>query len=172
MAFLEILKYILPALVVLLASWLATEKQMKNEDARRNFELRKNVQNTISPIRLRGYERLTLLLERMEPERMLLEVDLTGLTTRELQTKLLQQIRQEFDHNISQQIYVSDEVWTAIVLAKEEMLRFVNACAGQFKGDEGCLEMAKLMITSYHLNGETPTEKALDLLKEEARKML
>ncbi|MCM1035340.1 MAG: hypothetical protein NC038_07095 [Paludibacter sp.] len=169
---LEILKYTLPALIVLLASWLATSKQMKNEDARRNFELRKNAQNAISPIRLRGYERLTLLLERMEPEHLLLSTDLSGMTCRTLQQQLLQTLRLEFEHNISQQIYVSDEVWTAIVLAKEEMIRFVNTCSGQFNPDDAALPLGQLMITGYAMNGETPTQRALSLLKEEARRML
>lgn len=169
---LEILKYILPALIVLLASWLATSKQMKNEDARRNFELRKNVQNAISPIRLRGYERLTLLLERMEPERLLLNTDISGMTCRTLQQQLLQTLRMEFEHNISQQIYVSDEVWTAIVFAKEETVRFVNTCSAQFKPEDGAMPLAQLMLTSYTLNGETPVQRALTLLKEEARRML
>lgn len=169
---LEILKYILPSVIVLLASWIATSKQMKNEDARRNFELRKHVQNAVSPIRLRGYERLTLLLERITPEHLLLNTDMSGMTCLRLQQQLLQTIRMEFDHNISQQIYVSDEVWTAIVLAKEEMVRFINTCATQFKPENEAIPLAQLMITSYAMNGDTPTQRALALLKEEARRIL
>jgi len=169
---LEVLKYILPALVVLVATWIVMSKQMKNEDNRRNFELRKNAQTVINPIRLRGYERLALFLERTTPEHLLMNMDLNKLTPLELQQQLLQQIRLEFDHNVSQQIYVSNEVWGAIVLAKEEMLRFVNTCRLQMPPESTTLQMAQLMLTAYHSNGETPHEVALNKLKNECRTML
>lgn len=166
------LKYTIPALVVLLASWLATEKQMKNEAARRNFELRKQSQKIISSVRLQAYERFTLYLERMEPSRMLLRLDVSALTCQQLQQQLLEIIRTEFDHNLSQQIYISDEAWSGIVMAKEEMLRFVNTCSQQFAATDDAMMMAKLLISSYAMNGETPTQRALEKLKEEVRTLL
>ncbi len=169
---LEVLKYTIPALVVLLASWLATEKQMKNEAARRNFELKKQSQKIISSVRLQAYERFTLYLERMEPSRMLLRLDVGALTCQQLQQQLLEIIRSEFDHNLSQQIYISDEAWSGIVVAKEEMLRFVNTCAQQFAATDDAMMMAKLLISSYSMNGETPTQRALSKLKEEVRTLL
>ncbi len=169
---LEVLKYTIPALVVLLATWLATEKQMKNEAARRNFELRKQSQKTITAVRLQAYERFTLLLERLEPSRMLLRLDISALNCQQLQQQLLEVIRKEFDHNLSQQIYVSDEVWTNIVFAKEEMLRFVNTCAQQFAATDDAMMMAKLLVTSYASNGETPTQRALEALKTEVRTLM
>ncbi len=169
---LEVLKYILPSLVVLLASWLATEKQMKNEDARRNFELRKQSQKVVSAVRLQAYERFTLYLERLDPSRMLLRLDLNGINCRQLQQQLLQIVRNEFDHNLSQQIYIGDEVWASIVFAKEEMLRFVNTCAQQFAASDDAMPMAKLLVTSYSMNGETPTQRALAMLKEEVRTIM
>ncbi len=169
---LEVLKYTIPALVVLLASWLATEKQMKNEAARRNFELRKQSQKIISSVRLQAYERFTLYLERMEPSRMLLRLDVGALNCQQLQQQLLEIIRAEFDHNLSQQIYISDEAWSGIVMAKEEMLRFVNTCSQQFAATDDAIMMAKLLISSYSMNGETPTQRALAKLKEEVRTIL
>ncbi len=169
---LEILKYTLPALIVLLAAWIVMGKQMKNEDARRNFELRKKSLGVITPIRLRGYERLTLLLERITPEHILLEMNLSGMTCQEVQRQMLQTIRLEFDHNVAQQVYVGDEVWQAIILAKEEMMRFVNTCAASFKPEDAALAYAQMMIATYNGNGETPTQRALALLKNEARGLI
>ncbi len=168
----EVLKYTFPALVVLLASWIVMSKQMKNEDERRNFELRKNALGVITPIRLRGYERLSLLLERITPEHILLEMNLSGLTCAEVQRQMVQTIRLEFDHNLSQQVYVGEEVWQAIILAKEEMIHFVNACAASFKPEDAALAYAQMMIATYASNGETPTQHALTLLKQEARQLL
>ena len=72
----EILAYSIPALIVLLATWLVMHKLFNNEQEKRLWELKRLSQKEISPIRLRAYERLTLLLERTTPERMLVEMNL------------------------------------------------------------------------------------------------
>lgn len=168
---LEILKYTIPALIVLLGTWLVLHKMLKEERLKREFELKKNTQKEITPVRLRGYERLSLLLERTTPEQMLRDMDVQSLTARQISTLLLQKIRMEYDHNLSQQIYVSDFVWNSIMEAKEQMLLFVSTTSQQFPPEANGLEVAKYMLTAYAQNGETPNEKALRLLKEEARQM-
>ncbi len=168
---LEILKYILPSLIVLLAAWLILSRMLKEERERRQFELRRRDREVTIPIRLRGYERLTLLLERITPEHILLNADLVNLSATELQQQMLQTVRLEFDHNVSQQVYVSDQVWAAVVIAKEEVLRFISTCRQQLPQDATALQYANLMIEAYTLNGETPNQAALKMLKEEARNL-
>ncbi len=169
---LELLKYTVPALIVLVAAWVVLGKMLKEERQKREYELRRQDRNITNPLRLRGYERLALLLERITPEHMLMNLDLSGMTMRDLQRQLLQTVRLEVDHNLSQQIYVSDETWQAVVLAKEETLNFINAIAMQMP--EGCstLQYAQALITAYNQNGETPVQNALRLLKQEAKGIL
>lgn len=166
---LEILKYTIPAIIVLLAAWIVMSKEMQNEDARRNFEIRRNAQNVTQPIRLRAYERLALMLERTTPEFLLLNMQLQGMTAGQLQVQLLHKIREEFDHNTSQQIYVNDETWMAIISARETMLGFVNACTMHVGADAPAMTMAQAMIAAYNNNGETNNQKAMALLKKEVR---
>ena len=168
----EILKYMLPALLVLAATWLALWKMWQEERERRNFELKKSTQKEITPIRLRGYERLALLLERTTPEAMLRDMDVQSLNAQQICTLLIQKVRMEYDHNLSQQIYVSDAVWDAIVEAREQMVLFLNTTARQFPAETNGLEVAQLMLTAYAQNGETPNQKALQKLKDEARALL
>ena len=123
----EILAYSIPALVVLAATWLVMHKLFNNEQEKRLWELKRLSQKEISPIRLRAYERLTLLLERTTPDRMLMEMNLQEMTIPQVQQQLLRTIRLEYDHNLSQQIYVSDEVWDKIIHARDEMGAFVTA---------------------------------------------
>ena len=167
----EILKYTLPALIVLLAAWLVLSKMLREERERRNFELRKQDRSQTIPIMLRGYERLALLMERITPEHLLLNCDLQQMSVVELQKYMLSTIRAEFDHNVSQQVYVSDDVWAAVVIAKEETLRFVSDCASKLPPNATALQYANLMIEAYNLNGETPLQQALRLLKQEARRL-
>lgn len=168
----EILKYTLPALVVLLATWIVMHKLFKNEEQKRLWELKKLSQKEISPLRMRAYERLALLLERTTPEHLLMDKNLMEMSLTQLQQQLLYTIRQEYDHNLSQQIYVSDEAWQLIVNAKEQMLVFVTRIAQQLPAGSSTLDYAKALITAYTANGETATDKALEYLKEEARRLL
>lgn len=123
------------------------------------------------PIRLRAYERLTLLLERTEPEHLLRDIDLSSLTVQQLSTLLIQKIRQEYDHNLTQQIYVSEGAWERIVNAREQMILFVSTTCRQFPADTPAVEAAKRMLEAYNINGETPDQEALRKLKAEAREL-
>ena len=90
----------------------------------------------------------------------------------DLQRELLRTVRLEFDHNMSQQIYVSDEVWDRIILARDEMGGFINTIAIQMKPGSTPMEYAKALLTAYVSNGDTPHQKALYELKEEARRLI
>ena len=165
----EILKYCIPALCVLLATWLVMHKFYKSETEKRLWELKRLSQKEISPLRMRAYERLALLLERTMPEHMLMDLNLAEMTPLEVQTHLMQTIRQEFEHNISQQIYVSDEVWTMIENAKNQTIAFVNNIAQQMPAGSNALDYAKTLITAYRTNGDTPNDIALQALRHEAK---
>ncbi len=148
----------------------------RQEEKKRLFELQKESKKAISPLRMRAYERLTLLLERTEPEAMIKEImaspDWTQKSIRDIQRELLQRLRLEFDHNLSQQVYVSDEVWQRVMLARDEMAAFINQMAIQLKPNSSTMDYFKTMIQAYHMNGDTPHELALQALKDEARRLL
>lgn len=147
-------------------------KLFQNEQQKREWELKKAAQKEISPIRLRAYERLALVLERTQPEHLLMDLDVSQFTVPQLQQRLLQTIRLEFDHNISQQIYVSEQVWDKIVAARGQMLAFVSAMAMQLPAESTSLDYAKTLLTAYSTNGETANETALHALKEEAARLI
>jgi len=165
----DILKIVLPAILVLLTAYLLIDKLLSNEIKRRNFELRKESLATLTPIRLRAYERLILVLERTTPAAMILNVAKPGMTNMDLHTELLAGIRQEFSHNLSQQIYVSNEIWTCIRSAQESLLRLVNTCASKCNPANTANELAERIIQVYNASDQTPTEVAIDLLKKEVR---
>ena len=165
----EVLKYTIPALLVLLATCLVLWKMLQEDREKRAFELKRKSQKEITPIRLRGYERLSLLLERTTPEALLRDLDVQSLTAQQISSLLMQKLRLEFDHNLSQQIYVSDEAWEAISNAREQMVLFLSTMARQFPPETNGLEVAKLMLTAYAENGETPHQKAMKILKDEVR---
>jgi hypothetical protein len=172
MEIMDIIKILLPALLVLLTAYLLIDKLLRSEEKRRNFELRKDAQNTLTPIRLRAYERLILVLERTTPSTLIVSVAKPGMTNMELQTQLLESIRHEFSHNLSQQIYVSNEIWVHIRATQESLLRLVNSCSAQCNPTNSASELAERIIQVYDASEQTPTEIAIDKLKNEVRHYL
>lgn len=165
----EILKYCVPALCVLLATWLVMRQFYKSEADKRMWELKRISQKEVSPVRLRAYERLALLLERTTPEHMLLELNLGEMTVLQVQQHLVRTIRLEYEHNASQQVYVGDEVWAMIQNAKQQTIAFITTVTQQLPADSSSLDYAKALITAYSTNGDTPNELALNALNKEAK---
>lgn len=167
----EILSIVIPALIVFLTAYLLLDKMLKNEEKRRIFELRKTNLSTITPIRLRAYERLALFLERMNPNTLVVNNIKAGMTSLEFHTKLLEIVRQEYAHNISQQIYVSDTIWLDINVAKENMIQLINTCAVKCGAEKPATMLAELIIRVYDSSEEaTPLDIALKNLKDEIRR--
>ena len=150
----------------------------RNEEKKRLWELRRESQKAVSPIRLRAYERLALLLERTTPEHLIMEMRakepeaMSTWTIGQMQQYLLQTIRAEFDHNQSQQIYVSDEVWNHIIHARDEMAAFVVGIASKMPKGATTMDYAKTLLTAYAENGTTPNEVAMEELKREAKTLM
>ena len=103
---------------------------------------------------------------------MLLELNLGEMTILQVQQHLVRTIRMEHEHNMSQQVYVSEEVWAMIQNAKEQTLAFVNSVAQQLPAESTALDYAKTLITAYATNGDTSNELALQALKKEAQTLL
>ena len=93
-------------------------------------------------------------------------------TVGQLQQYLLQTIRAEYEHNMSQQVYVSEEVWTLIINARDQMAAFIIAMASQIPPQSTAQVYATTMLTAYSSNGETPSDKALAELKDEAKTLM
>ena len=173
-----IIAILLTIAVLIFGFWMIQYSGFRNEERKRQFELKRESQKAVSPIRLRAYERLALLLERTKPEHMILELQqkepeaLHTWTVGQVQQYLLQTIRAEFDHNQSQQVYVSDEVWDLIINARDQMGAFVITIASQLPADATAQTYATALLTAFTSNGTTPTDKALEELKNEAKELM
>ncbi len=168
---LEILKYIVPAIIVLIASWLILKQMVKNDESRRNYEIVAKNQQTITPIRLQAYERLTLLLERISPESLIMRLNKPDMKAKQLQIEILSAIRSEFDHNVSQQIYVSTQAWELIKNAKSNIVQIVNTCTNRVKPETPAYLLSKMILEELMKQEKSPISLALEYLKAEVRQM-
>lgn len=168
--FLEILKYTFPALLMLLLTYLLLSSFIDNEEKRRSFELRKRNQKNALPMRLQSYERLTLFLERITPSSLLIRISSQNLNVKEYQGLLLKAIRDEFEYNLSQQIYVSEEAWRLVVTAKSATVSIVNKHAGRLDPEAPGVELSKKILEGSMEMNTFPTRLAINYLKQEIAK--
>src|SRR5258705_11709525 len=119
-ALIEFGKILIPASLVLYAVYLMVRSFISREIELKKLEVRSRSIETILPARLQAYERMTLFLERVSPQNLLIRLNNPGYSARDFQKILLDDIRSEYNHNASQQIYMSEEVWSKIRNAKED----------------------------------------------------
>jgi len=169
---LDIIKFTIPSLVVLATAYLILRTFIDREVTKSRMELKLNNAKIVTPIRLQAYERLVLFLERIAPETLFVRTFKQGMTTEMMHKTILQIVRREFEHNLSQQIYISNEAWEAVKSAKESVLRLVNTAASSSKAQINAQEFSKLVIEAYNSVDANPTENAIDLLKAEIGEQL
>ncbi len=166
---LEIIKYTLPALIVFLTAYVLIRAFIRNEEQRRNREISESTQKTILPIRLQAYERLALLLERISPESLIMRTNQPGMTAKQLHTELLSSIRAEFEHNLSQQVYISNEAWEMIRTARGNVINMINTAADQLKDDATAIILSQKIFEQVVQLKSPPVQEALELLKKEIK---
>lgn len=166
---LEILKYILPAAIVFITAWLLLKAFLENENKRRLLEMKMDRQAMISPVRLQAYERIVLLLERISPGSILMRVAVPGMSAFQLQTSLIQNIREEFEHNLSQQIYLSTAAWELTRNAKEETIKLVNLAASRLNDGADATELSTLILQMSMNQDKSASATAIEFIKAEVR---
>jgi len=127
----------------------------------------KREDGTVIALRLQAYERLILYLERISPNNLILRVSTPDMTALQLQAALIRTIREEFEYNLSQQLYLSSGVWERIRHAKEEMIREINAAAANLKKEAMARDLAGAILQLSLSQERSPVKEAIEGIKEE-----
>jgi hypothetical protein len=165
---LEMLKYVLPALVVFFTAYFTLRSLLRNDQKKREHELIMKNKQLVTPVRLQAYERLTLFLERISPDNLIMRFSKDQLTVSQLQNHMLKTIRSEFDHNVSQQIYVSARAWEVVKSARENTVKLINTTAQSLRPDDSALKLSRALLEKLMEREKSPSRAALDYLKQEA----
>lgn len=169
---LEVLKYILPSLVVFFTAFYIIRKFFEREEKRFRMEILMNNQKTITPIRLQAYERMILLLERISPESLIMRVNKPNLKSSELQAELLGNIRAEFEHNLSQQVYISTDAWEMIKNARSNMVKLINSVSDSIDMTAPSIKLSQGILEKVIEMKKAPTFDAIEYIKKEAREII
>ena len=161
--------FLLPAIVVGVVAYYFFKGHTANEEGRRRYLIQKEAQNKILPTRLQAYERLTLLLERIDPNKLLVRVNPYSDSIDDYEKLLIKNIEQEFEHNITQQVYVSVECWNIIQAAKNATIHVIRQAAMHEK--ENAADTMREWILRQFMEEVTPSQKALTYIQKEVSEL-
>ncbi len=152
--------------------YLLVKRFFDNQQKERLLEIKmqekKENLSIVSPIRLQAYERMALFLERISPNSLVMRCYQPGMDLKLLQGVMTKSIRDEWEHNLSQQVYISSAAWSLVRDAKEQMINLVNSSAASMAADADPMSLAGAIFTNVAKNN-VPTDKALEYLKNEVR---
>ena len=166
---LGLMVYCIPALVTGVIAFLFFREHTDNENNRRNFILKESIQKESLPIRLQAYERLTLFLERISPQNLLKRVSPISQEVEDYKSLLIETVEQEYEHNLSQQIYVSDPCWRIVSAAKNSTIQTIVSFKNK---DVSTANDIRPLLLDILLNNEVTAEMALNFLNEEVSILL
>ena len=171
-AFIEILKIILPATAVFFAAFLIVKRFLDNDQQRREQEMRKSNQGMITPLKLQAYERIVLFLKRIHPNTIVVRVNKHGFTAHQLHMELIKTIKSEYEHNLAQQIYISQGAWELVKTSKEEITKLINIAASKVAQDSPSNELAMMILNiTSNLGKKLPNDLALEYIKKEVNRV-
>lgn len=168
----EILKYCIPSAIVfgityyMMKSFFEREKDLKSE------ELKILARKDYVPNRIQAYERAVLYLERIDPNNLISRVHRPGMSAKMLHGELLKAIREEYNHNMVQQIYISQRGWAQLKQAKEESAKIVNMAMQSMAETSSGMDLSAVIFEIAAKLDKLPTEVALDKIRVDFQKVM
>lgn len=167
----DLLKIILPALIVLGGMFLLVKSFLNEESEKRSLELKLKTIDKMLPLRLNAYERIIVYVERANPSNLILRNYEPGISARQLQMKSLDELRTEFEHNLSQQIYISEDAWDVVKKIKDETSILINDQTIHLPEGASGAELSRKILEKTGNMEPDPYDYATVLIKREVRQL-
>lgn len=165
----DLILYAIPALITGIIAFYFFKEHTKNEDGRRRFLLHRDMQVNALPTRLQAYERMTLFLERINPNKLLIRITPNSSNKESYESLLISTIEQEYEHNLSQQIYMSDECWGIIGAAKNATIQLIRK-ASLLEKSTTANKLREVILTEM-MERRAPSDAALSYIKKEVSEL-
>lgn len=161
----ELASYTFPAIITGLVAYYFFNAYFKDQQNTRRWLLQKDNRKDTLPLRLQAFERMTLFMERINPSQLLVRITPFSDDKNEYANYVIAQVEQEFEHNLAQQIYISDECWSIITAAKNATIQIIRLAAKNEKVAD--VNQLREVILSDLLEKTSPSNAALAFIKNE-----
>lgn len=159
--------FTIPSVVVFITAYFLLKEFFFQENKKREVDIRLEKVRISLPLRIQAYERIIMFLERISPANLVMRLHQPNLSAEEFQKMLVQNIRDEYTHNLSQQLFISSTAWEMVKTAREEMIRQINIAASELKEDATSVDLSNNLLSMSM--DKFATRKALEMIKDEAR---
>jgi len=166
----ELVFYCLPAAITAIVVYGIFNKFSQNEENKRRFSLLRQNRQASLPLKLQAYERMTLFLERIDPAKILIRVSPISDKKEDYANYVAAQIEQEFEHNLTQQIYMSDECWGVVSTAKNATVQLLRRYAAQPEVSDA--DNLRESVIKDSFDNPSPSTAALAYIRSEVRNLI
>jgi hypothetical protein len=163
----DILKYTVAGIGVVLLAYYLIKPHLDRAESLQLLDLRKAVSTQTLPLRLQAHERMVLFVERVNPANMLIRLSATDYTASELHSMVVNEIRNEYQHNVTQQIYVSARAWGIIRRVKDDTMGIVTNAVKGLPDDASGLDLSRTILTHLSKLEENPYDIACAMIRKD-----
>lgn len=163
----EIAKYVLPALVVFATVYFVLKSFLNNQFKMEALKSQQSFRGEMLPVKLQAYERLTLFAERISPNNLAFRLSVKETSGAALAKAMMVSIQQEYQHNLSQQIYVSESLWKIIDTAKDNILNVISMSATAIGPDGTPADLLQEITKVMNNSGTDPIQQVRTAIKKE-----
>ena len=168
---LQIALIVIPSGAVLLTTIFFLRREASKEVMNMKAELKKQRQEYFLPSRVEAYQRAILLMERIHPNSLVMRLHNPGLPAKALQADFLKAIREEYDHNVAQQLFISPQGWQMVKNSKEETIKIINIAGNQMLATSTGMDLSAKIFEIVAEVGQLPTEITVEYLKKELQEL-
>jgi hypothetical protein len=171
----QILIEIVTLFAGIFAALFAIYYVLKNDIQRffnlKSIELNKEAKAQLLPLRLQAHERLILFVDRINPANLLVRLHQQGIGVATLQAGILNEIRSEYQHNITQQLYLDSSIWTVVRKLKDDTIAMMNNAVQGLPADANGIELSKSVLQHMTTISENPYDLTIELIKKDIAKL-
>ncbi|WP_454804107.1 DUF7935 family protein [Mucilaginibacter phyllosphaerae] len=163
----DILKYTLAGIGVVYIAFYLFKPYLDKGQNLQALELKKSISGQTLPLRLQAYERLVLFIDRLNPANLLIRLNGNGYSAAELHSIILNEIRTEYQHNVTQQIYVTAQAWAVVKRTKEDTINLLNNAVKAMPENATGLDYGRVLLTHLSKIEDNPYDIATDLIRKD-----
>jgi hypothetical protein len=169
---LDLIKTTVPALIVFLTVWFLLREYFQREYRLRLTDVQRKAAETTLPLRLQAYERMAIFTERIALPKLILRIRTESMTAKDLQAALMITIEQEYDHNVSQQIYMSSELWQLLEMSKNEAIGLLVQASKEVSEEASGWEFSNAVFQKLGDSGQIALRQCQIAIRKEVQTQL
>jgi hypothetical protein len=168
---LDILKYTLAGVGTIYVAFYLIKPYLDRAEKVQMADLKKAIANQTLPLKFQAYERLVLFVERVNPANMLIRLHGTNYSAHDLHSLVVNEIRDEFQHNVTQQIYVSERAWNVVKRVKDDTMSVVTNAAKAMPETASGLDLSKTVLAHLASLQDNPYDIALSMIRKDMEEL-